>query len=96
MYLQQLLLIGRAVENAKPLEDDNGYKLTEILLKIPDQDKKLFKCKITNKTCVNAEKIQKGDLVMVDGTPDVEAHLTETGEITKTLLVKVQRWKVIK
>ena len=40
--------------------------------------------------------VNKGDLVMVDGRPDVDAYMSNEGEAKANLIVIAEKWKVLK
>ncbi len=103
MNLQQLLIMGRATKDAEVLESKEGRKyarfslaVNEYLGKDRDERTTFYNCLIFNKTSENAVKIIKGDLVMVDGRPDVDAYISNEGEAKANLIVVADRWKVLK
>jgi single-stranded DNA-binding protein len=51
---------------------------------------------VFNKTSGNAESIKKGDLVLVDGRPDVDPYISEDGEAKASLVVYADKWRVVK
>ena len=103
MNLQQLLLMGRATKDAEVLDSKEGKKyarfslaVNEYLNKTKESKSYFYNILIFNKTSVNAEKIKKGDLVMVDGRPEVDAYLSNEGEIKGNIVVVANKWKLLK
>jgi len=103
MNLQQLLLMGRATKDAEVLDSKEGKKyarfslaVNEYLTKTKESKSYFYNILIFNKTSINAEKIKKGDLVMVDGRPEVDAYLSNEGEIKGNIVVVANKWKLLK
>lgn len=95
--------MGRATKNAEVLESKEGKKyarfslaVNEYLGKDKDERTTFYNVLIFNKTCDSADKIIKGDLVMVDGRPDVDAYISNEGEAKANLIVFADRWKILK
>lgn len=102
MNMQQLLLMGRATKDAEILESKEGktyarfsLAVNEFLGKDKDERTTFYNVLIFNKTSVSADKISKGDLVMVDGRPDVDAYLANDGTAKANLVVVANRWKLL-
>lgn len=103
MNMQQLLVMGRATKDAEVLESKEGKKygrfsvaVNEYLGKDREARTTFFNVLVFNKTSENTNKILKGDLVMVDGRPDVDAYISNEGEARANLIVIADRWKVLK
>ena len=103
MNMQQLLIMGRATKNAEVLESKEGKKyarfsvaVNEYRGKENDERTTFYNVLIFNKTSIGADKISKGDLVMVDGRPDTDAYISNDGEAKANLIVVADRWKVLK
>lgn len=102
MNMQQLLVLGRATKDAEVLESKEGkpyarfsLAVNEYLGKDKDERTTFYNVLIFNKTSVNAEKITKGNLVMVDGRPEVDAYISNEGNAKANLVVVANRWRVI-
>ncbi len=100
--MQQLLVLGRATKDAEVLESKEGkpyarfsLAVNEYLGKDKDERTTFYNVLIFNKTSVNAEKITKGNLVMVDGRPEVDAYISNEGNAKANLVVVANRWRVI-
>ncbi len=103
MNIQQLLILGRATKPAEILESKEGKKYGKFSLAVNEyrKDKEeseptFYNVLVFNKTAENITKIGKGDLVMVDGKPSVDAYLNNDGEAKANLVVFANRWKVVK
>ncbi|MEB3189054.1 MAG: single-stranded DNA-binding protein [Snowella sp.] len=101
--MQQLLIMGRATKNAEILESKEGKSYARFSVAVnefvgSDREQKVtyYNCLVFNRNSINAIKIQKGDLVMVDGRPDVDAYLSNEGEAKANLIVVADRFKVLK
>jgi single-strand DNA-binding protein len=103
MNLQQLLIMGRATKDAEVLESKEGKKYARFSLAVneyigKDREERttFYNCLVFNKTSDSVNKINKGDLVMVDGRPDVDAYISNDGEAKANLIVIAEKWKVLK
>lgn len=105
MNLQQLLILGRVVRPPKIFEVNNKQVanvdicVTETINKNTSDEREQFNyyyCILDGKNLKNIDIIQRNDLMMVDGTPEAEAWLTNDGEAKANIIVNVQRWRVIK
>lgn len=103
MNLQQLLVLGRATKDAEIMESKEGKKyarfsvaVNEYLGKDRDEKTQFYNILIFNKTFEKADKVKKGDLVMIEGRPDVDAYLSNEGEAKASMIVYTEKWKVIK
>ena len=103
MYLQQLLLLGRATKDAEIMESKEGKKyarfsvaVNEYMGKNKEEKTQFYNILIFNKTHEKAEVVKKGDLVMIEGRPEVDAYLSNEGEAKANLIVFTEKWKVIK
>jgi single-stranded DNA-binding protein len=95
--------MGRATKDAEVLDSKEGKKyarfslaVNEYLSKTKESKSYFYNILIFNKTSINAEKIKKGDLVMVDGRPEVDAYLSNEGEIKGNIVVVANKWKLLK
>ena len=103
MNLQQTLLMGRATKDCEVLDSKEGKKyarftvaVNEYLTKTKETKSSFYECLVFNKTAQSAEKIKKGDLVMVDGRPEANGYLTNEGEVKANIVVIAQKWKLLK
>ena len=102
--MQQLLIMGRATRDAEVLESKEGRHyarfsvgVNEYLGKDREERTTFYNCLVMNdKLTDNAGKIVKGDLVMVDGRPDVDAYISNEGEAKANLIILADRFKVLK
>jgi len=103
MYLQQLILLGRATKDAEVLESKDGKNyarfsvaVNEYLGKDKDERTTFYNALIFNKSQAKADIIKKGDQVLIEGRPDVDPYLSKEGEAKASLVVFIDRWKVLK
>jgi len=106
MTMQQMLVLGRATKDAEVLDSKEGKRYARFSVAVNEligKDKKkkeeksyFYNVLVFNKTCEKAELIKKGDLVMVDGRPDVDAYLSNEGEPRANIIVYANKWKLIK
>ncbi len=103
MNIQQLLIIGRATKQAEILESKEGKKFGKFSIAVnefrkdkAESEPTFYNVLVFNKTFENITRIEKGNLVMVDGRPSVDAYLNQDGEAKANLVVFANRWKVIK
>lgn len=100
--MAQLLLLGRATKDAESLTSKEGKNYTRFSIAVNnyingEEETSFFTALIFNKTAETAaEKIKKGDLVMVDGKPEIDAYLSNEGEAKATMKIIAERWKVLK
>lgn len=102
MNMQQLLIMGRATKDAEVLESKEGktyarfsVAVNEYLGKDKDEKTTFYNVLVFNKTSTAVDKINKGDLVMVDGRPDVDAYISNDGTAKANLVVVAERWKLL-
>jgi len=105
MTMQQMLVLGRATKDAEVLESKEGKKYARFSLAVNEMMGKgkkkeersyFYNVLIFNKTYDKVDVIKKGDLVMVDGRPDVDAYLSNDGEAKASIIVYANKWKLIK
>jgi|SRR3972149_10587485 len=106
MYLQQLFLLGRATKDAEVAESKNGKPYAKFSLAVNEylggkgkeksEKTYFYNALIFNKSLERADMIKKGDLVMVDGRPDVDPYISNEGEAKASMVIYVKRWKLIK
>ncbi|KXK27441.1 MAG: Single-stranded DNA-binding protein [candidate division WS6 bacterium OLB20] len=105
MYLQQLYLLGRSTRDAEVLESKEGKQYAKFSLAINEyygkgddrQEKtQYYNVLVFNKSSERATQIKKGDLVLVDGRPDVDAYISKDGEAKASLVVFADRWRLMK
>ena len=101
--MQQLLLLGRATKSAEFLLSKEGKKYAKFSLAVNDYSRNNQEAKpcfynvlIFNKSLEKAEKITKGDLILVDGKPTINAYLSNEGEAKANISVFANRWKLLK
>jgi single-stranded DNA-binding protein len=100
-----MLVLGRATKDAEVLESKEGKSyarfgiaVNEYIGKGEKKEEKsyFYNVLIFNKTFDKADLIKKGDLVMVDGRPDIDAYLSEDGEPKAQIVIFANKWKLIK
>lgn len=103
MYMQQLILLGRATKDAEVLESKEGKKYAKFSLAVNEymgkgkEDRTTFyNTLVFNKSYDKTESIKKGDLVLVEGRPEVDAYLSKEGEAKASLVVFADKWKALK
>lgn len=110
MYYQQLFLLGRATKDAEVTKSKQGKPYAKFSLAVNEtvgsNSKKKSKEKeertyfynilVFNKTSANADMIKKGDLVMVDGRPEVDPYISNEGEAKASMVVYAKRWRLLK
>jgi single-strand DNA-binding protein len=105
MTMQQMLVLGRATKDAEILESKEGKKYARFSLAVNQQVGKgkekeeksyFYNVLVFNKTHERADLIKKGDLVMIDGRPDVDAYLSNEGEPRANMIVYANKWKLLK
>jgi single-strand DNA-binding protein len=106
MYLQQIFLLGRATKDAEVSESKGGKPYAKFSLAVneyigsKDKEKQektyFYNVLVFNKSLERADMIKKGDLVMVDGRPDVDPYISGEGEAKASMVIYAKRWKLIK
>jgi len=105
MNLQQLYLLGRSTKDAEVLESKEGKQYAKFSLAINEyfgrgDDRtdrtQFYNVLVVNKSSENASRIKKGDLVLVDGRPDVDAYISKDGEAKANMVVFADKWRVMK
>lgn len=103
MNMQQLLILGRATKSPEVLESKEGKKYARFSVAVNDYSRKNEESKpsyynvlIFNKSIERVEKIEKGDLVLVDGKPSVNTYLSDEGEPKANMVVYANRWRLLK
>ncbi|MFQ5492685.1 MAG: single-stranded DNA-binding protein [Candidatus Dojkabacteria bacterium] len=103
MNLQQVFLLGRATKDAEVLESKEGKNYAKFSLAVNqymgkerDERTTFYNVLVFNKSHSKADKIKKGDLLLVDGRPDVDAYLSNEGEAKASLVVYADRWRLMK
>jgi|LAHR01.1.fsa_nt_gb single-stranded DNA-binding protein len=103
MNMQQLLVLGRATKPAEILESKEGKKYARFSLAVNDYSRTneeskpcFYNVLIFNKSIEKVEKIDKGDLVLVDGKPSVNAYLSNEGEAKANMVIYANRWRLLK
>lgn len=103
MYLQQSIVLGRATKDAEVLESKGGKKyakfsvaVNEYLGKDKEEKTTFYDALVFNKTSENADLIKKGDLVLLEGRPDVDPYISKEGEAKASLLIYAEKWRVLK
>ncbi|MEI7580060.1 MAG: single-stranded DNA-binding protein [bacterium] len=102
MDFQQLMLVGRATKDAEALESKEGKKFAKFGLAINeyrgkdlDERTTFYNVLIFNKSQERIESIKKGNLLYIQGRPDIDAYLSKSGEAKANLVMFADRWKVI-
>ncbi|KXK08724.1 MAG: single-stranded DNA-binding protein [Candidatus Dojkabacteria bacterium] len=105
MNLQQLFLLGRSTRDAEVLESKEGKSYAKFSLAVNEFRQtgaeretytQYYNVLVFGKRSGRAEAIKKGDLVMVDGRPDVDAYLSNDGEPKASLIVFADRFRIMK
>lgn len=101
--MQQCLILGKAVRDAEVLESKEGKTYARFSIAVSeylglDREERVtfYNCLDFGKTSANAIKVKKGDLVMVDGRPEVDAYISNEGEAKGNLVIIANRWKALK
>src|SRR5689334_2704305 len=104
MNIQKLILLGRATKDAEAVQEKfiafsvavNRY-VGKPKTKDREQEVTFYECLSFGKeVSKRAALIKKGDLIVVEGRPEVEAYLSKEGEAKATLKVLVDDWQVLK
>ncbi len=105
MDMQHLFLVGRATKDAEEFTSKSEKKFSKFSLAINEYN---AKTKEENATFYDVlvfgkmsekvvEKVKKGDRIMVQGRPEVEAYLSKKGKEPKaSISVIAEDWKVMK
>lgn len=103
MSMQQLIVLGRATKDAEVLASKEGKNYARFAVAVNDYagaDKKertsFFNVLVFNKSHERADKIKKGDYVMVEGRPEADAYLSSDGEAKANMTVFANRWRLLK
>lgn len=103
--MQQLLILGRATKDAEVKDSKEGKKYARFSVAVneywgekeqKEERTTFYNVLVFNKSLDRADLIKKGDLVMVDGRPDVDPYLNNDGEAKANLIVFADKWRVIK
>lgn len=98
--MQELILLGRATNDGELLESKDGKSYAKFSLAVneyqgKDKDEKttFYNVLIFNKSHPKIKDIKKGNLVMIEGRPDVDAYISKEGEAKASLVVFANRWR---
>lgn len=101
--MQQLIVLGRATKDGEVLASKEGKNyakfgvaVNEYLGTEKDERTTFYNVLIFNKSHEKAERIKKGDFVMVEGRPEAEAYLSNEGEAKASMTVFANRWRLLK
>jgi single-stranded DNA-binding protein len=102
MNQQHLILMGRATNDTEELESSKGRKFTKFGLAINEYDSDSEDYTPTYYNVVNffkqplreSEKVCRGDVVMVEGKPDIKLYTNSEGETKLDRSVKASYVKV--
>lgn len=101
MNLQQLLLMGRAIHDSQILFDEKKQKYARVEIGVKEYSKKTeevtyyYNCYITKGDFTTWTHIKKGDLVMIDGRPEID-YICRDEVGSPTIKVIVSKWKLLK
>lgn len=103
MAMQNLMLLGRATKNCEVLESKTGSKYAKVGIAINDYSPKnkqemasFYDVLILNKSAERADKINKGDYLLIEGRPEAEAYIDKEGNAKATIKVFANKWRVLK
>lgn len=101
MYLQQIYILGRATRDGEIVKGKEGdyARLSVAVDDTYGKDAKkttYYHVVIFNKTHERAVNVRKGDLVLIDGRPDVDAYITKDGEAKASMVVFAEKWRIMK
>lgn len=105
MYLQHLLLLGRATKDPETLTSKNGKIFAKFSIAVneymgPKVDEKTYYYNIVvfDTTAPKViERVKKGDIVFIQGRPEVEAYISKKDDSPKgSISVVAKSWQVIK
>lgn len=105
MDMQKLILVGRATKDAESIAAKSGKNfavftvaVNRYLGKDKGEEATFYDCIVFSEKTVEkaAEKIRKGDVVIVEGRPEAEAYLSKENEAKGQLKVIVDDWQVLK
>jgi len=101
--MQQLLLLGRATKDAEVLESKQGKKYAKFGMAVNEYMGKekgstayFYDVLIFNKSVPKADRIKKGDLIILNGKPNAEAYISKEGEAKAKMIVYAKTWNLIK
>lgn len=97
------MLLGRATRDCEVLESKAGSKyakfgvaINEYSSKNKQQISSFYDVLILNKTAEKAQKIKKGDYLLVEGRPEAEAYIGKDGEPKASIKVFTNKWRILK
>jgi single-strand DNA-binding protein len=103
MNLQHLLILGRSTKDAEVTESKDGKKyarfsvaVNEYLGKEKADKVTFYNVLIFNKSSEKADKIKKGDMVLVEGKPEADAYVSKDGTAKANIVVYADKWKLVK
>lgn len=103
--MQKLILFGRATKDAVVVESKSGNDFVSFSIAVNRYRGKDTETETTYYDCIlfgenriqpAAEKIKKGDLVVVEGRPQAEGYTDKEGNSKANLKVVVEEWQVLK
>jgi single-stranded DNA-binding protein len=101
MNMQQTLIMGRSTGAGKIIQTKEGKDFGIFSVAVntygPDREStKYYSIEVFNKTLEKVKEIKKGDLVMVDGEARSRGWLSNEGEVKTELVIKANRFKLLK
>lgn len=109
MNFQKIFILGRATKNAELIEGKSGnFAVFSIAVNKPIVDKKEegeekdknsgvnyydILCFGEERAKVVEAKVKKGDLIFVEGRPEVDAYTTKEGEVRGIAKVIAESWQ---
>lgn len=105
MNMQKLIIFGRATKDAVLVKAKSGNDFASFSIAVNRYRGKDAESETTYYDCIlfgegriqpATDKIQKGDLVVIEGRPQAEGYLDKEGSAKANLKVIVEEWQVLK
>jgi len=104
MNLQHLILFGRATKDAEIFESKKKTPFAKFSIAVNEYNKKdkiedasYYDIVVFgNSTKAVLNSVKKGDHVLVEGKPEVEAYLSKENEPKARISVLAESWRVVK
>ena len=103
MNVSLLFLAGRATKDAELLKSKSDKEFAKFSLAVKEYNAKTKEEKVTyfdivvfGKTATKAfERVKKGDMVIIQGKPEVNAYLSKDAEAKASISVLADSWQVL-